>query len=54
MLMRRLRKMEEVVDRRSKKDFFDFSSYYKEKEKNRLKKLNRKRIKKHKKKFAKA
>ena len=50
MLERRKRKLVEVVDKDSKK----FNEWYKHKELNRLAKVERKRLKKHKKKFAKA
>ena len=52
MSLRRLQKLEEVVEKRNKKYFNYFNPSYKE-EKNNLVKANRKRLKRHKKKFAK-
>lgn len=42
------------IPNKDAKDFYNFDNYYKMKEQNRLAKLKRKRLKKHKKKFAKA
>lgn len=53
MLERRKRKLVEVVDRDSKK-LYSFNDLYKHKELNRLAKVERKRLKKHRKKFKKA
>lgn len=48
MLERRKRKLVEVVDKDSKK-LYNFNDWYKHKELNRLAKVERKRLKKHKK-----
>lgn len=53
MLERRKKKLVEVVDRDSKK-LYSFNDLYKHKELNRLAKVERKRLKKHRKKFKKA